>query len=78
MRRTGIATLWFVSFLLFHELAWSIFGSPRLLGLAIGFAAAAFVLIDPLGIVDRRPARAAAIARRRIDALTRLESAPKA
>jgi hypothetical protein len=77
MRRLGIATLWFVAFLLFHELAWSVFGSPRVLGLAIGIAAAAFVIIDPLGIVDSRPRRTAAIARRRIDALARLEGVPK-
>jgi hypothetical protein len=78
VRRIGIATLWFVAFLLFHELAWSVFESPRVLGLAVGAAAAAFVLMDPLGIVDRRPARTAAIARQRIDAHARLESAPEA
>ena len=31
-----------------HELAWSLTGSPRILGVAFGAAAAAFVLIDPL------------------------------
>ena len=56
MRRISIAALWFFAFFCAHELAWSFFGSPRLLGVAIGAAAAAFVLIDPLRIVrSERP-----------------------
>ena len=46
-RRLSIASLWFVAFLCLHELAWSVFGSPRILGLAIGGLAAAFILVDP-------------------------------
>jgi hypothetical protein len=46
-RRLAIATLWFVSFLCLHELAWSVFGSPRVLGIVIGGAAAAFFYFDP-------------------------------
>lgn len=57
MRRISIAALWFFAFFCAHELAWSVFGSPRLLGIAVGAAAAAFVLIDPLRIVrTERPA----------------------
>jgi hypothetical protein len=48
MKRAVIASLWFFAAFCLHELAWSIAGSPRLLGLAFGAAAAAFVLIDPL------------------------------
>ena len=51
MRRISIAALWFFAFFCVHELAWSLFGSPRLLGVAIGAGAALFVLIDPLRIV---------------------------
>ena len=48
MKRAVIAGLWFFAAFCMHELAWSIAGSPRVLGLAFGAAAAAFVLIDPL------------------------------
>jgi hypothetical protein len=48
MKRAIIASLWFLAAFCTHELAWSIAGSPRVLGLAIGAVAAAFVLIDPL------------------------------
>ena len=53
MRRGVIALLWFLAFLCLHELVWSIVGSPRILGLAFGSAAAAFVLMDPLGMLRR-------------------------
>jgi hypothetical protein len=46
-RRLAIAALWFVAFLCLHELAWSVFGSPRALGLAVGGLAAAFFYFDP-------------------------------
>ena len=51
MRRISIAALWFFAFFCVHELAWSLFGSPRLLGVAVGAAAAAFILIDPIRLV---------------------------
>jgi hypothetical protein len=57
MRRILIAALWFFAFFCVHELAWSLFGSPRLLGVAVGAAAAAFILIDPVRLVrTERPA----------------------
>jgi len=49
LRRTGISALWFVSIFCLHELAWSVAGSPRLLGVVLGALAAAFVWFDPLG-----------------------------
>jgi hypothetical protein len=57
VRRLTISALWFVAFFCLHELAWSVFGSPRVLGLAIGCLAAAFVWVDPIRIV--RPAATA-------------------
>lgn len=53
MKRAAIAGLWFFAALCINELAWSIAGSPRLLGLALGAAAAAFVLIDPIQMLAR-------------------------
>lgn len=46
-QRLAVAFLWFVSFLALHEIAWSLFGSPRVLGVVIGGAAAAFFYFDP-------------------------------
>jgi hypothetical protein len=46
-QRLGIAFLWFASFLCLHELAWSVLGSPRVLGLVIGGMAAASYFFDP-------------------------------
>jgi len=43
----AISTLWFASFLCLHEIVWSVFGSPRILGIVIGCAAAAFFYFDP-------------------------------
>jgi hypothetical protein len=60
MKRAVIATLWFLSAFCMHELAWSLAGSPRILGLAFGAAAAAFVLIDPLHMLARSTAVAPA------------------
>jgi hypothetical protein len=40
--------LWFVSIFVAHELAWSIAGSPRPLGVILGLVAATIVWIDPL------------------------------
>ena len=48
LRRTTVATLWFVSIFVAHELAWSIAGSPRPLGVILGLIAATIVWIDPL------------------------------
>ena len=55
MQRAVISILWFLAFLCLHELVWSIAGSPRMLGLAFGSAAAAFVLMDPVGMLRRGP-----------------------
>lgn len=44
--RMAIASLWFASFLCLHEIAWSVFGSPRILGIIIGGVAAAFFYFD--------------------------------
>ncbi|HET9345023.1 MAG TPA: hypothetical protein VFO05_04905 [Candidatus Limnocylindrales bacterium] len=51
MRRALTAGLWFFAFFCVHELAWSFLGSPRLLGVAVGAAAAAFILIDPVKLI---------------------------
>jgi hypothetical protein len=51
MKRVAIASLWFIAAFCMHELAWSLVGSPRLLGVALGAAAAAFVLVDPLHLL---------------------------
>lgn len=53
MKRAVIASLWFIAAFCMHDLAWSIVGSPRILGLALGAVAAAFVLIDPLRMLAR-------------------------
>jgi hypothetical protein len=53
-RRLTICAVWFVAFFCLHELAWSLVGSPRVLGLAIGGLAAAFMWVDPLHLA--RPA----------------------
>jgi hypothetical protein len=47
MKRVAAASLWFFAAFCVNELAWSMFDSPRILGLAFGAAATAFVLIDP-------------------------------
>jgi len=49
LRRTAVSALWFVSILCLHELAWSVAGSPRPLGIVLGALAAAFVWFDPFG-----------------------------
>ena len=56
MKRAVVAGLWFFAAFCMHELAWSLFESPRILGLAFGAAAAAFVLIDPLHMLARSSA----------------------
>lgn len=55
IRRATISALWFAAFFCLHELAWSLFGSPRLLGVAIGGLAAAFVWLDPLYLSHTEP-----------------------
>jgi hypothetical protein len=54
LRRTAVATLWFASVFLAHELAWSIAGSPRPLGVILGLIAATIVWIDPLKVFHPR------------------------
>jgi uncharacterized membrane protein AbrB (regulator of aidB expression) len=54
LRRTTVASLWFVSIFVAHELAWSIAGSPRPLGLILGLIAATIVWIDPLRVFHPR------------------------
>ena len=54
LRRTTVATLWFVSIFVAHELAWSITGSPRPLGVILGLIAATVVWIDPLKVFHPR------------------------
>ena len=46
-RRFSISALWFVSFVCLHEVAWSVAGSPRILGLVAGGLAAGFCYFDP-------------------------------
>jgi hypothetical protein len=46
-QRLTITFLWFVAFFCLHEIAWSVFGSPRLLGIVAGALAAAFFFFDP-------------------------------
>jgi hypothetical protein len=58
MKRVAVASLWFFAAFCVHELAWSMFESPRILGLAFGAAAAAFVLLDPLRLLTSAPATA--------------------
>lgn len=48
LRRTVVAMLWFVSIFIAHELAWSIAGSPRPMGVILGLIAATIIWIDPL------------------------------
>lgn len=55
IHRTAIAALWFVSFFCLHELAWSVFGSPRLLGILVGGVAAAFFYFDPFRLFAAAP-----------------------
>jgi hypothetical protein len=55
LRRTAISALWFVSILLMHELAWSLFGSPRPLGPILGIVAASLVWLDPFGQFHSSP-----------------------
>jgi len=47
VRRLMVSALWFVALFCLHEVAWSVLGSPRLLGLLIGGLGAAFVWADP-------------------------------
>jgi hypothetical protein len=56
LQRLAIAFLWFAAFLCMHEIAWSIFGSPRALGLVLGGLAASFVYFDPKRLFVSRPA----------------------
>jgi hypothetical protein len=56
MKRVAAASLWFFAAFCVNELAWSMFESPRILGLAFGAAAAAFVLIDPFRMLTSAPA----------------------
>jgi hypothetical protein len=56
MKRVAVASLWFFAAFCMNELAWSMFESPRILGLAFGAAAAAFVLIDPFRMLTSTPA----------------------
>jgi hypothetical protein len=65
VKRASISALWFFSFFCMSELAWSLAGSPRVLGVILGTAAAVFVAIDPLHLFFaagparmRRPAAA--------------------
>jgi hypothetical protein len=69
MKRAVTAGLWFFAAFCVHELAWSIAGSPRVLGLVFGAAAAAFVLIDPLHLL----APASAAARKPINQIRRAQ-----
>jgi hypothetical protein len=55
--RAAIAILWFVSFACLHELLWSMFGSPRVLGIGVGLAAAAFYFFDLAGLFFTTPGR---------------------
>lgn len=70
MKRAVIASLWFFVAFCMHELAWSLAGSPRVLGLVLGVAAAAFVLIDPIQMLARtatvEPKRGAQRGRRQV------------
>lgn len=52
LRRMAIAALWFVSIFCLHELAWSLFGSPRMLGIVAGGLAAAVIFFDPFRVFD--------------------------
>jgi hypothetical protein len=65
LRRLTICALWFVAFFCLHELAWSVFGSPRMLGLVVGGLGAAFVWFDPLHLT--RPASTARADARTLD-----------
>jgi hypothetical protein len=58
LQRLAIASLWFVAFLCMHEIAWSLFGSPRALGVVLGGTAACFVYFDPKHLFVSRPAGA--------------------
>lgn len=53
--RMAISALWFISFLCLHELAWSVFGSPRILGLVIACMAAGLYYFDPFHLFRAAP-----------------------
>jgi hypothetical protein len=55
LRRAGITGLWFLMVAFAHEIAWSVMGSPRPLGLVLAVAVAGFVWLDPTHL--RHPAR---------------------
>ncbi len=56
LQRLAISSLWFAAFLCLHEIAWSLFGSPRELGVALGVLAAGFVYFDPKQLFVSRTA----------------------
>jgi hypothetical protein len=58
--RVAIAALWFVAFLSLHELAWSMFGSPRHLGIVAGAVGAALFYFDPARLFTVAPPKRSA------------------
>jgi hypothetical protein len=54
LRRTGIATLWFISLAFAGEVVWSLGLIPRPLGVIIAVALAGFVWLDPMAVFHAR------------------------
>lgn len=49
-KRAAAAVLWFTAMWVGYEIAWSIFGVPRLAGPILAGGLSAFVALDPLGL----------------------------
>ena len=65
LRRSVISTLWFVAAVVVYELVWSLTGSPRPLGIAVGVLAGAFAWVDPFHQFHSASATGAATAAQR-------------
>lgn len=49
-KRAAAAALWFAAMWVGYEIAWSLFGVPRVAGPILAGALSAFVALDPLGL----------------------------
>lgn len=49
-KRSASALLWFAAMWVGYEIAWSLFGVPRIAGPIIAGTVSAFVALDPLGL----------------------------
>lgn len=49
-KRAAAAVLWFAAMWVGYEIAWSLFGVPRIAGPILAGVLSAFVALDPLGL----------------------------